>query len=158
VKFRCPRCKRVFAAAVGQAAVRCPGCGQELSTKPKLRRTCPECGAQYPVERIACPECGANHKVAGLQKEAGDTAPDADEPVPLAARGLLLVGGIGIAAVGVFLFAKGLEGGWILGFPVWLMLLGAAVALGGLAVPSAGAKARAARRRNCAIRQIRYRE
>lgn len=147
MKFRCPKCDQTFSAAVGTASVRCPGCGQELSTKPRLKRTCPECGTHYPVERIACPECGANYKIAGLQKEAGDMAFDADVPVPLALRGVLLVTGVGIAAVGAFLFTKLLEGGWIWNFPIWLMLFGAAVALSSFAVPSVGAKARAARRK-----------
>jgi DNA-directed RNA polymerase subunit RPC12/RpoP len=147
MKFRCPRCDALFSASPTAGGASCPGCGQQLSVKPRLRKTCPACGGQYRVERTACPECGANYRVAGLRQQEGDAAePYAPEVMSPGMRGCLLVVGIACTAAGLFLCKKAWDGGRI----VWLFLALVVMGLGGIGhalfTSNAAAKAREARK------------
>jgi DNA-directed RNA polymerase subunit RPC12/RpoP len=147
VKFRCPKCGKLFEASPTAGTASCPGCGQRLSVQPRLKKTCPECAAQYPVERTACPDCGANYRVAGLRQQEGDTAePYAPEVLSPAMRGCGLVVGVAITAAGLYLCKRAWDGGRI----VWLFV---AIPVAGLLVighavftSNVAAKAREARK------------
>jgi len=166
MKFRCPRCGEVFAVPAETTTLRCPACGQQLSigadvpsapapgarasAKPPkdLKRTCPECSAQYPIDRGRCPECGASCKLATLQRqESIETGHDLPEDLPVPVRAVLAIVGLAMAIVGAILFRAAWDEGWIVG-PLALLVMAGLGLMGYVLLTSgAAAQARAAHRR-----------